>query len=182
MAGATVLLPMIFGSDYIAAVPVFRILIWTAPLYIPGELRDRPPRLNTGTAHSLTVNGLHLSMILLFLPPLASTINGAAWAAVLAGAVGAGYGCWLLWQQRLPLHVKRLWAILVATVTAGIVAWVLPGPWYVAMLVGGAIYGGVWATGVVSASISKCCVRPSAGRVKPDLWHCSQIAKNRCLH
>ncbi|MEZ4710405.1 MAG: oligosaccharide flippase family protein [Caldilineaceae bacterium] len=98
------LLPLIIGEEGAAAAPVFRVLIWSAPLFllemyaVTVLMVDRQPRL------SLLLTAVHLLAVVVLLPLLAANYAalGAAWAALTASLLGALVSVGLLWYRELP--------------------------------------------------------------------------------
>lgn len=154
-AVATGALELIFGGDYGASAHVFQILIWAAPLFLFENYAVTLLMVEHHLRASMWVLGLHLLVTVLALPPLTrlAGADGAAWAVVLAGGVGALYGGVMLRQLGLPLYVKRFWGMAVGAVAAGAVAVYLPAPWFIQAAAGGVVYLIIcWVTGVLSTS------------------------------
>jgi O-antigen/teichoic acid export membrane protein len=150
---ATGALAFIFGSDYAESAHVFQILLWAAPLFLLENYAITLLMVERHLRQSLLILALHLAATLLALPPLTAWLgaDGAAWAGVLAGALGALFGLWQLHRLRLPLAVRGLWRMLGAAAAAGGVALLLPLSWPLQALAGGAVYLVVcWVTGVLS--------------------------------
>lgn len=153
MGVASGLLHLMFGGDYTSSARVFQVLIWATPLFLIENYAITLLMIEHDPRHSLVIMGLHLTATIIFLPPLAQVdgADGAAWAVVLAGAVGAGYGVWLLHRLQLPLYVRRFWGMALAAVIAGAISLLLPANWLVRGAVGGIAYSLLlWVTGVLS--------------------------------
>lgn len=148
-------LSFIFGGDYIGSARVFQTLVWAAPLFLVENYAITLMMVEHHLRNSLWVIGLHLLATVVLLPPLTmwGGAAGAAWAVVLAGAVGAGYGVWMFHRLKLPLAVKHFWGMAAGALLAGIVALRLPTAWLVQAAAGALVYVAVcWTTGVLSAS------------------------------
>jgi O-antigen/teichoic acid export membrane protein len=148
-------LHLIFGGDYDESARVFQILLWAAPLFLLENYATTLLMVERHLASSLLVLGLHLAVTAVALPLLTPPLgaDGAAWAVVLAGAVGAAVGVWQLVRLRVPLQVKGFWRMALGALAAGGGALLLPLPWPAQAAAGGLIYLlFCWATGVLSAS------------------------------
>jgi O-antigen/teichoic acid export membrane protein len=148
-------LSFIFGSDYGESAQVFQILLWAAPLFLLENYAIILLMVERHLRSSLLILGLHLVATILALPPLTRWLGaeGTAWAVVLAGALGAGYGLWQLHRLRLPVWVRGWWSMLIGSIAAGAVALLLPVAWLLQATAGGIVYFGVcWMTGVLSPS------------------------------
>lgn len=148
-------LNLIFGGDYAASAEVFQILIWAAPLFLLENYATTLLMVERHLRASLLVLALHVGATIVLLPPLTQLTgaDGAAWAVVGAGAIGALFGIWTLRRLGLPLQVTRFWGMALAALLAGAVAMFLPAAWYLQALVGGVVYAVVcWLTGVLSMS------------------------------
>jgi O-antigen/teichoic acid export membrane protein len=146
-------LDLIFGGEYGESAHVFQILLWAAPLFLLEQYAVTLLMVERHLRQSLVVLGLHLAATILALPPLTGWLgaDGAAWAVVLAGALGAAYGLWQLHRLQLPLQVRGLWSMLIGAAAAGATALLLPLAWPLQAAAGGAVYLVVcWATGVLS--------------------------------
>ncbi len=146
---------LIFGGDYEDSARVFQILLWAAPLFLIENYAITLLMVERHLRSSLLVLALHLGAIVLALPVLTRLLgaDGAAWAVVWAGALGAGFGAWQLHRLRLPLQIKGFWSMVAASVAAGVGALLLPVTWLLQAVAGGAIYlVFCWATGVLSSS------------------------------
>lgn len=148
-------LGFIFGGEYGESAHVFQILVWAAPLFLLENYAITLLMVERHLRTSLLILSLHLAVTIVALPPLTRWLgaDGTAWAGVLAGALGAGYGLWQLHRLRLPLEVRGLWSMLGGSAAAGAAALFLPLPWPLQVLAGGILYLAVcWATGVLSSS------------------------------
>jgi O-antigen/teichoic acid export membrane protein len=146
-------LHLIFGGDYDQSARVFQILLWAAPLFLLETYATTLLMVERHLRAALLVLALHLLVTVAALPTLTRwfAADGAASAVVLAGAVGAGFGAWQLQRLRLPLQIKGFWSMVLGALAAGAGALLLPLPWPVQALAGGAIYGALcWVTGVLS--------------------------------
>ncbi len=148
-------LALLFGGDYGASAHVFQILLWAAPLFLLENYAITLLSVERHLRASLLILGIHLLATVVALPPLTRWLgaDGTAWAVVLAGALGAGYGLWQLHRLRLPLQVRGLWSMIGGALAAGAAAMFLPLMWPLQALAGMGVYVAVcWATGVLSPS------------------------------
>jgi O-antigen/teichoic acid export membrane protein len=173
MVGAAVAggaLDFIFGGDYGEAVRVFQILLWAAPLFLIESYATTLLMVERHLRASLLVLALHLSVTVVALPLLTPGLgaDGAAWAVVLAGAAGAGFGAWQLLALHIPLQVRGFWSMVAAALAAGAAALLLPLPWLVQAAAGGLVYlAFCWVTGVVAPS-DLATLRATLGSKKQD--------------
>jgi O-antigen/teichoic acid export membrane protein len=148
-------LGLIFGGEYGESAHVFQILLWAAPLFLLEQYAVTLLMVERHLRPSLFILGLHLLATVLALPPLTRWLgaDGAAWAVVAAGALGAAYGLWQLHRLRLPLQIRGWWGMAAGAAAAGACALLLPAAWPLQALAGAAIYFVVcWVTGVLSPS------------------------------
>lgn len=148
-------LSLIFGGEYEESARVFQVLLWAAPLFLIENYAITLLMVERHLRASLVVLALHLAATVLALPPLTrwQGADGAAWAVVLAGALGAGFGAWQIHRLRLPLQIKGFWFMLAGALVAGICAFLLPLSWPIQAALGGAVYlAFCWVTGVLSSS------------------------------
>ena len=148
-------LGLIFGGDYKDSARVFQILLWAAPLFLIENYAITLLMVERHLRVSLFVLALHLGAIVLTLPALTRWrgADGAAWAVVLAGALGAGLGVCRLNRLRLALQLERSWCMVAASLAAGTGAFLLPVTWALQAAFGGVVYlAFCWATGVLSSS------------------------------
>ena len=99
------LIRLVYTEQYAASAPVLRWLIWTTPLYFVSTYAVTQLLVHRQATRGVGVIGVTLVAILILLPPLAARYgaNGAAWASVLAAAVGALVGVLLPPRPRHPL-------------------------------------------------------------------------------
>ncbi|MBW7881122.1 MAG: flippase [Caldilineaceae bacterium] len=155
MAVASELLRLLFGGSYAESAEVYRILIWAAPLFLMEIYAVTLLMIEHHLRPSLWISALHIAGIVALLPPLTNVFgaDGTAWAVVLGGALGALLSLWLLYTLHVPLRVKRFWGMALATVVAGLLAYLLPLPWLATLVLGGSVYLTLcWATGVLSTA------------------------------
>ncbi len=148
-------LQLIFGGEYDESVRVFQILLWAAPLFLLENYAITLLMVERHLRHSLLILALHLAATVLALPPLTQWLgaDGTAWAVVLAGALGAGYGIRQLHVLQLPLQIRGVWSMAGGAAAAGVAALLLPLAWPLQAAAGGFIYLTIcWVTGVLSAS------------------------------
>jgi O-antigen/teichoic acid export membrane protein len=148
-------LNLLFGGDYGASTQVYQILIWAAPLFLVENYAVTLLTVERHMRASLLVMVLHIAATIVLLPPLTQLTgaDGAAWAVVAAGAIGAVYGIVMLRRLGLPLQVKHFWRMAIAALVAGALALLLPAPWYWQALAGALVYMVLcWVTGVLSPS------------------------------
>jgi O-antigen/teichoic acid export membrane protein len=148
-------LSFIFGGEYGESARVFQILLWAAPLFLLENYAITLLMVERHLRSSLLVLGLHLLATVVALPPLTNWLgaDGTAWAVVIAGALGAGYGLWQLHRLHMPLQVKGVWSMIAGAAAAGGAAWLLPLAWPLQAAVGSGVYLVVClATGVLSSS------------------------------
>ncbi|MBX2997403.1 MAG: oligosaccharide flippase family protein [Caldilineaceae bacterium] len=116
------LLRLIFPEEsYAASVPVLRLLIWAAPLFLLTTycinllLIERHPRLG------MAVASVQILVTLAILPPLSRLWQapGSGMAILSAVTVSSVWGLWLLRRQGIPAGLGRGLSILLG-VTAGI--------------------------------------------------------------
>ncbi|MBK8049489.1 MAG: flippase [Anaerolineales bacterium] len=141
-AVANGLFALVFGPEYTASAVVFQILIWSAPLFLFENYAITLLMVERHPRSSLGLLALHIGVTAVALPLLTQRggAQGAAWAGVLAGMVGATAGLWMLHHYEAPVQLQRLWGIFAAAAIAGIVAWLLPVPWLLQVAAGGAVY------------------------------------------
>ncbi len=157
---ADLLLRLIFRSEsYAESVPVFSLLIWATPLFFIATyavnilLVERKPQI------SLLVAAIHLAIIALTLPLLATRFDalGAGWSVFAAVGLSAGAGIWLLNRvdPKLGVSMQWLWIFgqtaLLALFVFGIIGLVSRPLWPWLSLLGGALYvAGLWYTRFIS--------------------------------
>lgn len=133
---------LLYGSDYAQAATLLALLLWSAPLYtwetgtITLLLAEKRP------GRSLTVALLHLAALALLLPLLVLRfgILGAAVANLLAAGLAAVAGTALARASLVRTESGRLLAAGIAATGAGVLAWLLPLPWWAGVLVGLLLY------------------------------------------
>jgi len=147
------LMRLLFGGDYGASAAVYRILIWAAPLFLVEVYAITLLMIEHQLRASLWVSALHIAGILLLVPILtqAAGANGAAVGVIAAGALGALVSLHKVHTLKLSIGIKRLWGVLLATVSAGAVSVFVPAPWLVNIIVAGVVYLLIcWATDALS--------------------------------
>lgn len=151
------ILALLFSAEgYQASVPVFRVLIWTAPLFFISTYAVNLLLVERLPGQSLFIVGAHLLALVLLLPPLVRTGQALGAAAAMTGAIAVSMvtGLLLLRGIRAPLGEGRPFlALLLAAGVALAVASLAPLAWPLRLLLGGAAYlAGVWWSGVLAAS------------------------------
>lgn len=155
------LIGLIFsGEAYGLSGQVFRVLIWTAPLYQLALFAVNLLLVEHRPARGLQIPGVHILSVLLLLPglALASGAVGAAGAVTAATFVGAAWGVALVGRLPVPVGLPRrtgrLLGITGLTALATLAVLVsLPGAyaWLLAAAVGGCVYLlGVYGAGLVT--------------------------------
>jgi len=139
------LLHAVYGAESTPAVPVFRTLIWIAPVFLLETYAILLLLIERKPLHSLLLTALHLGTVVFSLPFLTVGIEhgaqGAAIAVLLANGVGALGGVLLLRRYHLPLDLTRAPIVLI---TALCVAWSsawLPFFWMTRATLGLLLYG-----------------------------------------
>jgi O-antigen/teichoic acid export membrane protein len=153
-AVAPELLPFIFSADFIESASVYQSLVWLAPLFFIEAYATTLLMVERRPQASFLVSGIHLIALTILLPllTLAAQADGAAWASVLAGAIGAVAGIVLLRRYQIPLAFAKFWPLMLAVLLALPAALWLPLAWPLRIVAGGLIYWLVtWLTGIVIA-------------------------------
>lgn len=148
------LMRLFFGGDYAASAAVYRILIWSAPLFLIEVYAITLLMIEHHLRASLRVSALHIASIVICVPLLTPLVgaNGAAAGVVISGLVGGGVSIGLVRSQGIPLHAAGIGKMAAAAVTTGAVAWLLPAPWLVNSLLAAGVFGALsWMTGVLTA-------------------------------
>lgn len=144
---------LLFGGDYGSSAEVYRILIWAAPLFLIEVYAITVLMIEHHLRASLWISALHIAGIILMVPLLAplSGADGAAFAVVLAGLIGALTSVWLMQSLKLSVAVKRFWGIALATAVSGALSVLLPVPWLAnVILAAGAYLTICWLTEALS--------------------------------
>ncbi len=152
---AQAILHLVYGHSADLTGPVFQILIWSVPVFLIESYAVILFMVEQRPVQSLLITGLHVVTIALLLPLLTLVLQttGAAWSAVLAGGVGAVGSVLLLYRLGMPIALPGIWKIFVATLAAGLVSFLLPGPWGIRLLSGGLLYVVIiWSTGAVAVA------------------------------
>lgn len=147
------MLQTLFGGDYGASAEVYRILIWAAPLYLLEIYAITVLMIEHQLRASLWISVVHIVATMLLLPPLATNFgaDGAGFAVVVAGAIGALLGMWLLHSLRVSVSMQRKMQIGLAVILAGVLATMLPFWWVVNAMLAAVVYATLcWATGVLT--------------------------------
>lgn len=162
-------LTLLYGDKALASVRTFQTLVWMTPFFLVEMyaitllMAERFPR------QSLLLTGVHIGGVALLLPPLTfySGALGAALAMVMASALGATGGLYLLHRHHISIRVDKLWALLAATALAGAVSLWPPLPWIARGLLGGLLYLAViWISGVFTPEDRALFWRAVRGREK----------------
>ncbi len=149
------MLQTLFGGDYGASAEVYRILIWAAPLYLFEIYAITLLMIEHQLRASLWISVVHIGATALLLPPLAANFgaDGAGFAVVIAGAIGALLGVWLLHSLRMPIRIQKTAQMGLALLLAGGLATMLPFGWVVNAMLSAVVYATVcWVTGVLTPS------------------------------
>jgi O-antigen/teichoic acid export membrane protein len=95
---AAPLFPLVFGPEFAASVPVFTLLVWSAPAYAISLYAVYVLLVAHRPRPALAVTLTNLVLTVLLLPPLAAAWGapGAAAASLAAGVAAAGVGWGLL--------------------------------------------------------------------------------------
>jgi O-antigen/teichoic acid export membrane protein len=95
---ASWVLGLLFGLSAVAAAPVLRLLIWTAPLYLVESYASILLMVERRPAQSLLISSLHVAAVILLLPPLTALwqATGTATAMLLVGLLSALVGLWMV--------------------------------------------------------------------------------------
>jgi O-antigen/teichoic acid export membrane protein len=147
------LLHLIYGADFGAAAQTFRVLIWMAPTFLVETyaililMVERHPR------HSLLITGLHVLTLVIALPLLTWQFGalGAAVASLLASALGALCGLWLLRIVAGTVVLPSPVALVGAALLAALASLFLPLPWMACGAVSTSLYVAVlWYARVIT--------------------------------
>jgi O-antigen/teichoic acid export membrane protein len=147
------LLFLLYGSASDESVVVFQILIWATPLFLVETYAITQLMVAHLPQRSLAITGLHIAVVVIFLPLLTLEYDaaGAALSVLLASSTGVLSGLYALRHRGIPCQIGGTWALLLAALVAGGLAVMFPAPWPVRLLVAGLSYLLlVWATGVFS--------------------------------
>ena len=149
-------LPMVFGEDANASVPVFRLLLWLAPVFFLESyaimilMVARQPRL------SLQLICIHLLFLAIGIPTVlwnGMAALGVAIAVLGASGVGMLFGILLLRRVDIPLLKERAIIHLAFALVASLSSAVLPVSWEGRSVAGALIYlGALWLLGAISRS------------------------------
>lgn len=148
------LMQLLFGGDYGASAEIYRILIWSAPLFLIEVYAITVLMIEHHLRASLGVSVLHIASIVICVPLLTWLVgaHGAAAGVLISGFVGGGVSVGLVRNLGIPLRVAGIGKLGTATVAAGAVAWLLPGPWLVNSLLAAGVYGALsMMSGVLTA-------------------------------
>ena len=154
-SGAQTLLHLVYGHSSTLTGPVFQILTWSIPAFLIESYAVTLFMVEQRPLHSLAITALHVLTIALFLPLFTyfQQTTGAAWAAVLAGGVGAAGSIWLLHRLQMPVVSVKMGMILVASAIAGLLAAWLPLVWFIRLPIGALVYALLiwWSGGIAPA-------------------------------
>lgn len=152
-SGAQALLHVVYGHSSAVTGPVFQILTWSIPAFLIESYAVTLFMVEQRPLHSLAITGLHVLTIALFLPVFTylQQTTGAAWAAVLAGGVGATGSVFLLHKLEMPVVSLKMGMILVASAVAGLLAAWLPLVWFIRLPIGALVYALlIWRSGGIA--------------------------------
>lgn len=147
----------IFDENAADAAPVFRVLIWLAPVFLIESYAILILMVERRPLHSLWSTAAHLLTIAVLLPILVLQFGaiGAAWAALIAALAGTVVGLFLLGRFRLPIDGSQLLLLagvtIVTALCALLITWMWPIFWLWRVLLIGLIF---LAVSLVSAAIS----------------------------
>lgn len=147
------MLQTLFGGDYAASAEVYRILIWAAPLFLIEIYAITVLMIEHQLRASLWISVMHILATLLLLPLLVAYfgVDGAGYAVVLAGAIGAMWGIWLLRTLQVQVRIHRKVQIAFAVSVAGMLSMLLPFSWVLNAMLSAVVYATLcWATGVLT--------------------------------
>jgi len=161
--GAAWLLGIVYqGADQSAAVAAYRVLIWTAPLFLVASYGVNLLLIEHRPQGSLLIAGTHIGVALSLLPLLTARWQAVGTALAMIGAISASAGVGLLLLRRMDVRAglpRRLPLLLAATLAAGLLqSWldrVLPAPgfWPVSTIAALLLYTAlIWRGGIVSAT------------------------------
>jgi O-antigen/teichoic acid export membrane protein len=91
-------LHLVYGADFGGAAPVLRVSVWILPLFWVESAAVTRLLVEARPRAGLVLSVLHVAGLAVLIPlltPLAGAV-GAAWAALVAQAVAAAAGLWLL--------------------------------------------------------------------------------------
>lgn len=151
--GAQALLHLVYGHSSALTGPVFQILIWSIPAFLVESYAVTLCMVEQRPLQSLAITGLHVLTIALLLPLLTlfQQTTGAAWAAVLAGGVGAAGSVWFLHKMHMPIALPKMGLILGASAVAALLALWLPYAWFVRLFIGSLVYSIlIWISGGIT--------------------------------
>lgn len=147
------ILALIYGADYAASVFVLEILLWSAPLYLLENYTQTLLMVEQRPFQSLLITGLHLVTLITLVPILTPVLGapGTAWAALLAGAIGALVSLRLLQRWQMPRTVARPYVMLGLAVSSYLLSLLLPLDWPWRLLLCTLLYLIVaWRTGLIA--------------------------------
>ncbi len=144
---------LLFGANYLAAVPVFRVFLFSVLLYL---VVDHGILRATGdTPYLLKANvlGMTAAIVAVLLLARQSTLVGGVGGYVVGIAVMRGMGLARVakrlgatWHELIPLNAAAPVALAaLASAAAASVAFFLPSP-FLRLLFGSALFGGIYAT------------------------------------
>ena len=149
------LLFLLFGATSSAAVPVLRLLVWTAPAFVFEAYAVVQLMIVGRPRDSMAVTVLHIIATALVLPPMALYYgaSGAAAAMLSAAILGAGAGLLFLVRNGIQYRIPRLGVMIFGAILAGVATAAVPGGWIIQISAGAALCTVVfWVGGVVSAT------------------------------
>ncbi|MEZ4861317.1 MAG: flippase [Caldilineaceae bacterium] len=146
-------LHLIYGANYAEAVLVLQILLWSAPIYLLENFAQTLLMIEQRPLQSLLITGLHLGVLVLLLPLLATALAapGAAWAALIAGGMGGLSSLYLLRRWRMPGAITYPWLVLLLSGGTCLLALWLPVTWPWRILLCSLLYLlAAWSTRLVT--------------------------------
>lgn len=147
------ILNLIYGADYGESAFVLEILLWSAPLYLLENYTQTLLMVEQRPFQSLLVTGLHLVTLVTLVPIFTPTLGapGAAWAALLAGCIGALVSFRLLHRWQMPRTVARPYVMAGLAASSYLLSLLLPVGWLWRLLLCTLVYVIVaWRTGLIA--------------------------------
>ena len=149
-------LPLLFGEEAVMSVPVFRLLIWLAPVFFLESYAIMLLMVTQRPRLSLLLISSHLAFLAIGIPMVlwnGMEQMGVALAVLGAAVVGALFSLLFLRDVGIPLLKRRAVAQLAFALVVGLSSAILPLPWLLRTAGGALIYLGIlWQLGAIGRS------------------------------
>jgi O-antigen/teichoic acid export membrane protein len=151
------LLHLIYAEGYAESAAVLQRLVWLAPVLFVEIYAVIHLMIEHHPTEGLFVTGVHLVALVILVPLFTRMIMpndgaiGAAWAALVAGLLGAASGALRLRYRHISFGLARLGPVALATAVAFALSMWFPAPWPLRVLAGALAYIALlWITGALA--------------------------------